>query len=170
MHEKLKSFLDAQKEAEVKAYEARKHETLVDLGLYEREYSPSGKYSEEYPFCEWDVDRHASIYFKKVPIEITDEEYQEVKKYAKTEDKENGAKNPVAVALTIIAWIIFIGGFISGIALGWVEVEMGREFVRTYSEFSFESAFVYWCTSLISGTVFLGFAEIIKLLTAIKRK
>ena len=78
--------------------------------------------------------------------------------------------NPIATALTVIAWIVFIGGFIAGIALGTVEVERGYYYTYTDTEFSFAVAFVYWCVSLISGTMFLGFAEIIKLLDVIKKK
>ena len=89
---------------------------------------------------------------------------------AKKEVEEDVSNNPVATALTVIAWVIFIGGFIAGIVLGRVEVEKGYYYTYTDTEFSFAIAFVYWCVSLISGTVFLGFAEIIKLLNAIKRK
>lgn len=168
MNEKLKNFLDAKKDSETKNYEKTKQKTLLDLGLYEKIYSPDNKYSEEFCLSEWDRITQASKYYKKVPIEITDEEYQEVKKYSKKEVATGN--NSVAVALTIIAWVIFIGGFIAGIALGMVEVEKGYYYTYTDTEFSFAIAFVYWCVSLISGTMFLGFAEIIKLLDAIKRK
>ncbi len=168
MNEKLKNFLDAKKDSETKNYEETKQKTLLDLGLYEKIYSPDNKYSEEFYLAEWDSTTQASKYYKKVPIEITDEEYQEVKKYSKKEVAPEN--NSVAVALTIIAWLIFIGGFIAGIVLGTVEVEKGYYYTYTDTEFSFAIAFVYWCVSLISGTMFLGFAEIIKLLDAIKRK
>ncbi len=168
MNEKLKNFLEAKKDSETKKYDEIKQKTLLDLGLYEKVYSPDNKYSEEFCLSEWDSTTQASKYYKKVPIEITDEEYQEVKKYSKKEVATEN--NSVAVALTIIAWFIFIGGFIAGIVLGMVEVEKGYYYTYTDTEFSFAIAFVYWCVSLISGTMFLGFAEIIKLLDAIKRK
>ncbi|MBQ7953221.1 MAG: hypothetical protein IJ332_00550 [Clostridia bacterium] len=107
-------------------------------------------------------------YYKKVPVEITDEEYQEVKKYSKQDDTLE--INPIATALTCIAWVVFIGGFIAGIALGNVEVVKGSYYTYTDTEFSFAIAFTYWCVALISGTMFLGFAEIIKLLNSIKKK
>lgn len=125
-------------------------------------------YSWEFPSSEWDSANSTNKYYKKVPIEITDEEYQEVKKYSKKE--ETTENNPIATVLTVIAWIVFIGGFIAGIALGIVEVEKGYYYTYTDTEFSFAVAFIYWCVSLISGTMFLGFAEIIKLLDAIKKK
>ncbi len=130
------------------------------------------EYSDEFPFTEWDSFNSINKYYKKVPIEITDEEYRKIKKYSKEEDTEEyiAEKNPIAVALTIIAWVLFIGGFIAGIALGRKEVTGGYYYTYTVTEFSFAIAFVYWCTALISGTIFLGFAEIIKILDAIKNK
>ncbi len=168
MHEKVKEFLDAKKDAENKKYEEEKQKTLIELGLYEKVYSPDNNYSEEFSSPEWDNANSTYKYYKIVPVELTDEEFQEIKKYSKIETTTKS--NPVAIALTVIAWIIFIGGFIAGIALGTVEVERGYYYTYTDTEFSFAVAFVYWCVSLISGTMFLGFAEIIKLLDAIRRK
>ena len=168
MNEKLKEFLDAKKDAEKKAYEEKKKDTLIELGLFEKVYSENNAYSIEYPWSEWDSENSINKYYKKIPMEITDEEYEEVKKYSKK--PVILGENPIATALTVIAWILFIGGFIAGIALGTVEVERGYYYTYTDTEFSFAVAFVYWCASLISGTMFLGFAEIIKLLTDIKNK
>ena len=171
MNDKLKEFLDVKKADEKNRYEEEKRETLIDLGLFEKVYSPDNSYNEEFSWVEWDGSS-TNKYYKKVPVEITDEEYQEVKKYLRQEKtkKETTYNNPIATALTVIAWVLFIGGFIAGIALGTVEVERGYYYTYTDTEFSFAIAFVYWCVSLISGTMFLGFAEIIKLLDAIKRK
>lgn len=168
MNEKLKRFLDIKKEEERKKYEDEKEKILIELGLYEKVYSPDNSYNEEYYFSEWDSANSISKYYKKVPVEITNEEYLEVKKYSKKE--EATVNNPVYIALTAIAWIIFIGGFISGIALGTVEVERGYHYTYTDTEFSLAIAIAYWGISFISGTMFLGFAEIIKLLDAIKKK
>ncbi len=168
MNEKLKEFLDAKKVAEKKKYEEEKQKTEIELGLYEKVYSPDNNYGGEFSSSEWDNATSTYKFYKKVPVEITDEEYQEVKKYSKKENTTGN--NPIATALTVIAWIVFIGGFIAGIALGTVEVERGYHYTYTDTEFSFAVAFVYWCVSLICGTIFLGFAEIIKLLDAIKKK
>ena len=169
MNEKLKEFLDAKKDAEKKKYEKEKQKTLIELGLYEKVYSPDNNYSEEFSSSEWDSANSTYNYYKKVPVEITDEEYQEVKKYSKKDDTSE--INPIATALTVIAWVVFIGGFIAGFVLGNEEVVVkGSYYTYTDTEFSFTIAFAYWCVALISGTMFLGFAEIIKLLDAIKKK
>ena len=165
MNEKLKEFLDAKKYAERQAYEEKKNQTLLELGLFEKVYSPDNKQSEEFSSFEWDRVNSINKYYKKVPIKLTDEEYQEVKKCL---NKEALSKNnPIATGLTFIAWAVFFCGFIAGGVLGSTEV---GGYYGSSTEFSFAVAFVYWCASLISGTMFLGFAEIIKLLDAIKKK
>lgn len=168
MNEIVQQFLADQKERERKKYEEEKKITLFELGLYKKVYSPDNKHDWEYSITEWDPNTSTRRYYKKVPLEITDEEYQEVCKY--TQRKEVKKINAVAKALEVIAWVLFIGGFIAGIALGRVEVERGYYYTYTETEFSFAAALIYWSVSLISGTVFLGFAEIIKLLDAIKKK
>lgn len=168
MNEKVKEFLDAKKVAEKKKYEEEKQSTLIELGLCEKVYSPDNNYSEEFSWSEWDSVNSTNRYYKVVAVEITDEEYEEVKKYFRREDTTES--NPIATALMIIAWVVFAGGFIAGILLGNVEVVKGSYFTYTDTEFSFAIAFTYWSVALISGTMFLGFAEIIKLLDAIRKK
>lgn len=170
MNEKVKAFLDEKKAIEKKKYEKKKEETLIDLGLYEKIYSENNEYSDAFPYSEYDVETSKNRQYRIEPFAISDEEYEEVKKYV----KQGGINRFITVdkALTIIAWSIFIGGFIAGLALGNVEVVKMGLYDTSYTEtqFSFATAFAYWCGALISGTMFLGFAEIIKLLEAIKRK
>ncbi len=147
MHEKVASFL-TQKQAEETI---RKNKHLVDLGLYEKVYSNSTTYSDEFPYPEEDEKGAIINYYKKVAIDITDEEYAEIKKHSFAYSPH---KNAIAIALTVIAWIIYIVGFISGIII----------------TSNASAALTYWFGSLISGTTFLGFAEIIKLLNDIKNK
>ena len=161
MNEKVKGFLNAKKVAERKNYEKEKQSTLIELGLFDKVYAPDNKQSEEFSYFEWDSANSTNKYYKKVPVEITDEEFEEIKKCLEKEALQKD--NPVATALTFIAWAVFICGFIAGGVLG--------DTVAEYShEFSLGTAFTYWAVSFISGTMFLGFAEIIKLLEAIKRK
>ena len=174
MNEKLEVFLKQKKEEELKKQEEAKKKTLIDLGLFEKVYSQDNTQSDGFSYGEWDSKDAKVKYFKKVPIEVSDEEYEEIKKYS-NQSKDTfqdyfSNDNPIATALTVIAVIIFIGGFIAGIALGRVVVDRGYSYRYTYTEFSFAAAFVYWFASFVSGMVFLGFAEIIKLLTEIKNK
>jgi len=59
----------------------------------------------------------------------------------------------------VIAWLTYIFGFIAGFVLAYD----GYEFV-------FSAALIYWAGTFVSGTVFLGFAEIIDLLHKLNSK
>ena len=164
MNEKLKKYLDEKKDEELSLVNAEKKRKLIGLGLYDKVYSPDNKYSDEYHFEEWDKETSQTKYYKKAPIEITDEEFELLKKYSNSTAKELFNKeNTISKILSAIAWITFIFGFIAGIVAGASTFE--------YSEiFSWSLAFTWWCSSFISGMIFLGFAEIINLLEDIKNK
>ncbi len=167
MNDKLKQYLDHKEKLQKELSEKEKSDLLIREGLYEKEYSDT--YSDEY---SW-YDNLEGKYYRKAPIDITDEEYEIVKESCKSDSNKpinKDIENGIATALTVIAWIIYIGGFIAGIAFGNVEVVRGTYYTYTDTEFSFAIAFVYWAACIIAGTMFLGFAEIIKLLEAIKRK
>lgn len=150
MNEKVQAFLDAKKQEELEKKQAEKEKLLVDLGLAEKEYSPAGNWSAEYPY----YDPETALHFKLKALEITDEEFEKIKKYAgKKED--NVSSNGIATTLTTIAWITYIAGFFVGLFM--IEV------LEWYILF-------IWFAAFLSGTVYLGFAEIIKLLTQIRDK
>ena len=174
MNEKLQRFLKAQEEAKQKNYDANKRQILCKLKLVDQIYSPVDQYTTEFPLSVWDAKEQKYRYYKEEPIQITDEEFEEVRKYYNpkkhdcldTESDDNG----IATALTVIAWIIFICGFILGIILGADVAETSRYFSDSSSEFSISTALITWAVSFISGIAFLGFAEIIKLLHDINNK
>ena len=121
-------------------------------------YSPDNVQSSEYPFEEYDATSGSMKHYKKVPMNVTNDEFEQIKKYSTIDETP---KNAISITLTVIAYIIFISGFIYGIYIG------SEYYV---DEFSFSLAFISWIITLISGMTFLGFAEIIKLLEAIKNK
>lgn len=165
MNEKLEEYISIWKEEEK---EQRSIE-LINAGLFEKVYSDDDVNISDYPEVEWDEENQCNRYYKKVSIDITDEEYEEFKKaYNSKDNAVIEPKNKVATVLTVIAWIVFIGGFIAGIAFGNVEVVKGSLYSYRTTEFSFAIAFSYWAVSAISGVLILGFAEVIKLLNAIK--
>lgn len=158
MNEKVKEFIDAKIAEQQKEYENEKSQTLVALGLFEKVYSDNNQYSDEFSFYDTSVNK----YYKKVGIDISDEEYQKIKKYSKA-DNSFRKSNPIATLLSVIAVLIFIAGFIGGIVMG--------NAVTEYSwEFSWGTAFICWLGSFFSGSTILGFAEIIWLLNDIKNK
>ena len=79
-----------------------------------------------------------------------------------TSDYTTGStgKNSVGTLIQVIAIITYIAALLVGIALG----------KDMRGNFSFTAALVYWVVGFISGSMLLGFAEIIQLLQAIKNK
>lgn len=147
----------AQKQKE--EYEALKAKTLVKLGLVEKEYSPDGKYSDEYLQSEYDEVNKCNKFYKIVPISVTDEEFEELKKCLPPEEKdcEEETKSGVSTLLKIFAWIVYIGGFVAGFILG----------ADRWGDPTFMTV-VYWLIFLLVGTMYMGFAKIIDLLCNIK--
>lgn len=70
-----------------------------------------------------------------------------------------GETNGIASLLTFCAIIVYIGSFIIGIILG-----------KVLGQFSFAAAVIYWAVGLLSGSMMLGIAEIIKLLHEINKR
>ena len=169
MHELLKEFISKKEQEKRDSLDKEKNEFLLSSGLCEKEYSEKDTWDEEYRHIEWDEKEQKRKYYKNIPIEITDSEYQQLKELCeiKNEKKEIYETNNIATALTVIAWIVMICGFIAGIALGNVEV---NRLYSSYKEFSFAVALTYWAIALISGVLMLGLAEVIKLLNEIKNK
>jgi hypothetical protein len=155
MNKKLEYFLQQKQLEENDRIQKEKKALLLSLGLYNKAFSPNNTKSTEYPF-EW-YEMGKTKYYKAIPIDINDEEYEILKKYANTSPKKTNTipNNGIATLLTVIACLTFIIGFFGGIALG---------------ELSFGITFIFWCASAISGISILGFAEIIKLLNEIKHK
>ena len=187
MHPLVKEYLDGKIDEQNKVLQIKineqnkvlqkkKEKLLIELGLFEKEYSPENKSSNEYPFFEYDEKAGISRYYKKVPVEVSDSVYEEILKYQNQDDTDDtddtiesvSNKSGISIVFKILAWITFIGGFISGFVFGMVEVTKGTYYTHTSTEFSFTLALTYWAVSFVSGMVFLGFAEVIQLLTDIK--
>ncbi len=165
MNARLQEFIQ-QRETEYanikkQEYKKNKEEILLELELYEKKYSPDDKYSNEYSFCEY-VDGE-SKYYKHEPIEISDEEFEMLKRCLEKTGSEAVKKDSVKVynaignLLGAISWITYIIGFILGLVLG---VDKDGEF----SGF----VFLYWGVFFVVGTLYAGFAEVINLLACIK--
>lgn len=167
MNKIVQEFID-KKKAEIENNKNKeKRKLLMDLGICEKEYSQSSAWSEEYPDYEYDQETKEGRYFKKIPINVTDEEYEEILKYCKQSDNTTpvNKENKVAKVLTGIAYAIFIIGAILGFAMGYT-----KNIPEDTYYFSFAVAVAWWGVSFIGGMFMLGFAEIIKLLNAIKNK
>lgn len=159
MNERVKRFLDNAVAKERELYEKEKNKTLIEMGLADKVYSDT--WSAEFMYTEYDSSTSRTRFCKVVPIEVTDEEYEEIKKHVPHKNKPVevlGSRNVVSKLLTIIAIVIYVVGFIAGFILG----------VDRYDDLTF-MVIVWWVVFFAAGTMWLGFAEIIDLLDQIKK-
>ena len=156
MNEKLEEYIKKLENDKIKSYQ----EYLMKQGVYEKEFVPED--SEKpwgYPYKMQIVDGKTK-YYKKIPIELTAEDIDKIDKYIDIEKEESNGENKnicinyernyIATAIKIIAVLIYIVGLI----YGWI----------AGTEESWGLAIIYWCACAVSGTIMLGFSEIINLL------
>lgn len=140
--------LNAKKEAEDQKKRAA---LLMRLDICDREYNPDARgYTRAYP--NWENGK----YFKKIPLEVTDEEYAQICELVEEEVPTVKSPNIVAV-LKVFAYIVFFVGFIMGIILGFA---LDNIIVL----------FSYLIIAGILGTVLFALAEIVSLLSEINSK
>ena len=129
---------------------------MLDLGLYDKEYAPNdNEYTnEEYP----NYDENTGRWFKANAVDVTEEEFELIVKACEKKDitVETGS-NGVAGMLKSIAITTYILGLIAGLIVG-------------FSSESVTPLIAIWGSAFISGTIFLGFGEIIRLLHEINNK
>ena len=122
MNERVEKYLNFQKEQARKDQAAYRDKVLVAAGLYERQYVPKEE-SEN----TWDDsliwDSQAQQYYKKVGIEVTDEEFCEIEKYTKEKQDsgESGMFSNVGQKImglaTLVCWIGIIVSILTGIIM-----------------------------------------------------
>ena len=158
MNERLQEYLNKKAEEKRAKYESERDANLIAAGLFEKRFSPTGKAEDpEYPFSQWNKTENRMMYYKKVAIVITDEEYEEFLQAGpvKTAVVEEESKNAVASTLFGIAVTIYILMGLVGLIAMIANFVMGLGVMFG---------------GFISGSVFLGFAEIIKQLQKINDK
>ena len=156
MNPMLSDYLRNKKYHSKELSDAKKNQILIQEGLFTKEYS--NEYSGEYSFSDGNGQ-----YYKRVPIEVTDEEFQEIMKYVETTNEHDN--NKIGTAMKVVAILIFIAGFILGIVFGNQEIET---YYSTRTEYNFGITAIYWVIFFVSGMFFLGISEIIELLNDIK--
>lgn len=156
MREVVQNYIKKKKD------EAKKS-LAVSLDLYEKVYSDSNLYSNEFPFSEWKGEnKNELVYYKKLYVSLTDEEYEALVKLPKKSKASEMPKFFYTVGV-----IIMIIGFILGICLSNVPEE---SYYSDEESFSFTLCLIYWVSGFIAGLFTLGFGKIIELLDDIKNK
>lgn len=155
MHEIVRQYIENKKAEAREKYNKEKSKKLFELGIYEKEFpaDPENFDYTEYNYSFYDKSTQTYKRYKRVPIEVTDDEYEEILKH--TDNGRYNESNPVSKALCYIAVSIYVIGVIAGFF---------------YIEYAFMMTLLVWLASFVSGTTMLGFSEIVKLLHEIKSK
>lgn len=167
MDPRVQCYLEKQEAEIAKQEKEKKDAILIKVGLYEKEYSADGKFTPEYHYEERDAKTKRKRYFKIVPIGVSDEEYRRICAVSvikpESDETKVDTENAISSFMKGVAIFIFILGFFGGLILG-VE-SSGYRFA-----FNFSNVLIVWVVSFISGIIFWGFAEIIRLLDKISQK
>lgn len=164
MNEKAQKYIDMKIAMHKEIENRRKYEFLLRENLVEKVYSPDNKYSNEYPEYEWDDNLKCQRYYKKMPIYLNDEEFDEVVKsynlgainYNISPASFYPKKNlKTSTSLKVLAWVNYV---------------MGTLLALYFIEYNTTNFFIYLTLGISCGTMFLGFAKIIDLLDDIKHK
>ena len=168
MNEKVQNFIEQKNKEVMEAKNKEKEDFLDRYGLYTAVYSeekPSAyafteEEKKEYPFIKWDNGK--AIRYKKVYDEITDEEYEAMKKAEEPVlDEHNDEENysSIAMVLNIMGVVVYLTAFVLGIVLGNQTVS---GYYSSHTEFNLGIAVVYWVIGAFSGTILLGFGKIVE--------
>ena len=149
-------------ESSQKMTKEERDELLIKWGYYNKEYSDDDSGTDEYPYCEY--TGLTIRWFKKVPYDVDDEEFERIVREVSTKDKEkaeeekaNRDESTIAIIFKIIGCVVFVAGFILGIVLG----------KDRWGDFSFPLALAYWAGGFISGMFMFAISKIIELLQRI---
>ena len=111
MDEKAQRYIDEQIEKRRNADQEKKIRILKDLGLGEYEAKPKGAKKKDYP--DWREVDGKERYCRFVPIQMTDEEFEELMKYIPEGEKQDSQMNGwqgFAIVITIISALVMLIG------------------------------------------------------------
>ncbi len=149
MNEILSEYF-RRKEAEAEAREhGQREKILIEEGLFEKEYSVNR--TAEFCFSE-QVDS-SEIYYKKVPIEVTDEEFNRII------ELRNASKKRITLP------DIFTYSGIAEFGIGTIVSIVAA--VKTHNFLLFPAGIF---GAFAAGLLFIGFGEIIRLLSVNNEK
>ena len=124
MNPKVKQFLDEAKAKERAEFEKQRDAHLVKLGLVDEEKSTieySERYSLEMGFVNYDSQKDKYYKGTVVPVEVTDEEYEQIKRYTapkvQTVADSNDEANSAEVFLANVNNIVRVIVIVSSIAI-----------------------------------------------------
>ncbi len=117
MNTKVEKFLNEARAKKLENLRNEKDQILVSIGLCEKEkvYSEDSRHiTNDYPY--WDNEKKQYYGYKKTPVEVSDEEYNEILEYITCkENSEPHENNTAESTIKTVATIILIFGIISSI-------------------------------------------------------
>ena len=122
MNERVEKYLNYQKEEERKRQADYREKVLIAAGLYEREYIPKQEGEDNWDeSLTWDTQ--AQQYYKKVGIQVTDEEFAQIEAYT-TEKQDSGEKGMFANVgqkimdlASLVCWVGIVISILTGIIM-----------------------------------------------------
>lgn len=143
-----------------KYIEKRKRDFLIEEGLFDKIYEQEEAIHDvdEYPHSDNQNGLNHTRYYKIVPYDVTDEEFDTLLRlhhFSRMSKNKNSQSNGYATFMIVASVIIYIAGFVGGIVAG-------NNFNRY--EFTWWLAFAIWIPTFVYGSLLLGVSEIIKLL------
>ena len=141
-----------------KYVEKKKQKFLIEEGLFDKVYEPEDLMHDvdEFPYSEKSNGINPTRYYKIIPYNISDEEFEILLKLHSTgniSNNDSNVSNRCSVFMMVVAIAIYTTGFIVGIMMG-----------QTGYDFNFGITIIYWIVSFATGSLFVGISEIIKLL------
>ncbi len=161
MNAKVQEFINKMKEEQKAKELIKREEHLISLGLLDEEKTKRGiVYLDNWDGtkdCKFDNEKNKYYKESYVPaaIEITDEEYQEILKYAPIIEEKKEVKkefqttwaNAINITATIFLVLNIIGAFILAIEFGWIPIVIAL----TYC--------ILWYPIIIGFSKIVAFAE-----------
>lgn len=159
MNKQVEEYLNEMQRYEKFEELKQKNQTLINAGLYEKVPLSSDEEVPEY-MVVYDKLGHR---FRAVPIDVTDEEFEAIRKYSSvSKGNKRNKRNRIGIALKIVAILFFVMSVIFFMLILATDSYFGEDIKILY--------FAYCIASIIIGILFLGFGEIIRLLQNLTNK
>ena len=151
VYSSAQEFIEDMKERQRHKEQEERNENLIRLGLIDKEKSDR----EYFPYwvnnnCKWDEETGKYYIEKDVPLEVSNEEYQEILKYAQVEIEEEKPKKSTnwGKYIEFIAWIVLMLTIIPSI------------FIFTVDKFQWD-VFLLVIGAIPSFCILMGFAKLV---------
>lgn len=150
MNEKIEQYINKRRAEIEEQQKKERNEFLIEIGLYDVEYADSDEYSDEYPDTVRDPETGRKRFCKKIALEVTDEEYEELR--------------TLTYQGTYRDYGTWTSGFLRNFAVILILVGIFTTITITAMTESILLFTIGILTTLTFGAILLGISEMIRLL------